>query len=384
MDFSVLHEMGRSQILRGQEQSGAYLRGGIGLYHNRMLLGEGEHARQPYTMARNGRCYTVMTDGVLASSRDRSGHFSLLDFSSAAEAILEAYLNFGLDFAPYVQGSYAFAICDEYRGEMILGRSADGKCPLFYRYANGRLVFASEIKGMVRGLGGTLWVKEDALRRHLFSPTGAVSGAALYEEIEEIPQGMCVVFSRIDCNAFSLPTDDGIQEPMEGALVVPEMVRPNEDFLIEALMAFDYPQFDAEMPSYMHALAKARQKNARTVRILDGTRRDDMGYSCVREDRLGGFYGLWVQGVTPPEGKQSQRFLREMDRYLEERASSGDTDLLARLYGKDVWETVKREKSIERRIRMRGMLCQTEAWLERYPIVTAALTEHHASRLSMT
>jgi len=366
--------MGRAQILRGSDQSGAYLRGGIGLYHNRMLLGESEQARQPYTVERNGHAYTVMTDGVLAASHGHGGHFSLLDFSSAAEAILEAYFNFGLDFAPYMQGSFAFAICDEYRGEMILGRSADGKCPLFYRYADGGLIFASEIKGMLRGLGGTLWVKEEILRRHLLSPIGTATGTSLYEGIEEIPRGACIVFSRLDRHTFPLPIDDGTEENFEGALLIPDTVLPSDESLTEALVAFDYPQFDADMPPYLHALRQARQKNARTVKILDGARRDDFHYAKMREDRLGGLFGLWVQGVTQSEGKRGQRGLRDADRWLEERVAACDWRLLSRLYGEDIREQIKREKSVERRIRMRGMLCQTEAWLARYPVVTAALS----------
>lgn len=373
LDFRVLREMGRAQILRGQDQSGAYLRGGIGLYHNRMLLGESEQARQPYTLTRNGNLYTVMTDGVLRGSIGHDGRFSLLDFSSAAEAILDAYFNFGLDFAPYVQGSFAFAICDEYRGEMILGRSADGKCPLYYSYKEGKLVFASEIKGMLRGLGGTLWVRGDALRQHLLSPVGTVTASVLYEAIEEIPQGHCTVFSRIDQSTFPLPHETGEESAEVGELAVPEAVLPSEDILEHALTAFDYPQFDAEMPSYLHALAKERQKNARTVRILDGTRRENLQYAKVREDRLGGLFGLWVQGMTPPEARRAQKTLRDADRWLEERMAVCDSRWMMRLYGDDVLEQVKREKSVEKRIRMRGMLCQTEAYLARYPVLTVRM-----------
>lgn len=374
VDFSTLREMGRAMVLRGQDQSGAYLRGGIGLYHNRMLGGEGEAARQPYTAFRNGHGYTVMVDGELAGSRTKGGRFSLFDFSSSAEAILEAYLNFGLDFAPYVQGSFAFAICDEYRGEMLLGRSADGKCPLYYSYVDGRLMFASEIKGMVRGLGGTLWVREDALQRHLLAPCGALDATELYEAIDEIPAGCCVVFSRLDHHTFPLPYDEGEEtEASEGELLIPSSAPPSEECLDCALMAFDYPQFDVHMPAYLQTLASARQKNMRTIRVLDGARRDDMRYAKRREDRLGGVYGLRVSGVTPPEEKRSGRAWKDTERWLEERLAACDTRLLARLYGGDALEAVSRERSIERRIRMLGILCQSERWLARYPVMTASL-----------
>lgn len=375
VDFSTLREMGRAMVLRGQDQSGAYLTGGVGLYHNRMLCGEAESARQPYTLMRNGHAYTVILDGVLRDSRYAGGRFALLDFSSAAEAVLEAYVSFGLDFAPYVQGEFAFAICDEYRGEVILGRSADGKRPLYYTYADGRLCFASEIKGMLRGLGGTLTVDGAALRRHLLGPLRGFCTRALYPSLCEIPAGMCTVFSRIDAQTLPLPADDG-EEMDVGELLIPSAADavPLSLCLTEALHAFDYPQFDAEMPSYLGALKRAREKKMRAIRVLDGARRENLSYAYEREDRLGGLCGVMVQGITPPEEKRSAKVWRALERELNELLSTCDVRLCRRLYGDDVLETVKREKDPARRIRMMGLLCQSESWLDRYPLVTASRT----------
>ncbi len=369
VDFSTLREMGRAMVLRGQDQSGAYLRGGIGLFHNRSLGGEAERARQPYTTLRNGFAYTVMLDGELWESRDAFGRFSCLDFEGAAEAVLEAYLLYGLDFAPYVRGSFAFALCDEYRGEIILARSADGARPLHYAYGEGRLVFASEIKGMLRALGGAPCVDAMALRRHWLSSAGV--GEGIYPAISEVSAGTCMIFSRIDCQERPLPksAEESFDEGV-GELLIPtaEESCALNTCLEEALQAFDYPQFDAEMPSYLHALARARAKNARTVRILDGTRRESLAYARIREDRLGGFYGMRVYGVTPPEQKRAPRAWRALESALEERAAACDGRVLRHIYGDGLWEAVKTQKSQARRIRMLGMLCQTEPWIERYGV----------------
>ena len=89
VDFSTLREMGRAMILRVQDQSGAYLNGVIGLYHNRCIIGEPERAREPYTGSRNGKNYTVCFDGELKNCRGQNGDFDLLDFESAAQAVAE-------------------------------------------------------------------------------------------------------------------------------------------------------------------------------------------------------------------------------------------------------------------------------------------------------
>ena len=369
VDFSELRQMGRAMVLRGQDQSGAYLRGGIGLFHNRALGNEPERARQPHTAVRNGYAYTVMFDGELGESRNARGLFSCLDFESAAEAVLEAYLLHGLDFAPYVCGSFAFSICDEYRGEIILARSADGAHPLYYTYGDGRLVFASEIKGMLRALGDAPQVDGMALRRHWLSAFGM--GVGIYPAISEVAAGTCVVVSRIDAQEYPLPKsieplfDEGV-----GELLIPsaEDAYPLGACLDEALQMFDFPQFDAEMPSYFQAIARARAKNARAVRILDGTRRESLSYARMREDRIGGFYGLAVYGMTPPEQKRAPRAWRALENALEERAAACDSHLLARVYGDEFWDVVRGQKDKARRIRMLGMLCQTEPWIERYGV----------------
>ena len=369
VNFSVLREMGRAMVLRGPDQSGAYLTGGIGLYHNRALCGEDESARQPYTVVRGDHAYTVMVDGILKDSRYADGQFALFDFSSAAEAVLEAYLSFGLDFSSYVQGSFAFAICDEYRGEMILGRSADGRRPLYYTYADGRLIFASEVKGMLHNGNGRLPVNEGILRRHLAAPMGSFDACALYPTLFSIRAGTCTVFSRIDAQTVDLPFDGG-EETEIGPLLVPSAADavPLDECLAEALQAFDYPQFDADMQSYLGLLRQAREKNMRAVRILDGARRESLSYAREREDRLGSVCGVTVQGVTPPDLKRSSKPLRALEHALSERLSLCDARILTRLYGEGVIETVKREKEISRRIRMMGILCQSEPWMERYAL----------------
>ncbi len=144
--------------------------------------------------------------------------------------------------------------------------------------------------------------------------------------------------------------------------------------LDEALLAFDHPQFDADMPIYLGALHRAKGKNMRTVRIMDSARCENASYALRREDRLGGLYGLTVYGVTPPDDRRSAKAGRALERALSERLATCDARVLRHLYGDDVLDTVKREKKQGERIRMMGMLCQSEAWLSRY-----ALTVTHPS-----
>ena len=58
-----------------------------------------------------------------------------------------------------------------------------------------------------------------------------------------------------------------------------------------------------------------------------------------------------------------------MERALTEQLAASDGRAWRHLYGDDAAEIVRQEKDLARRIRMLGILCQSEAWLERYPIL---------------
>jgi asparagine synthase (glutamine-hydrolysing) len=65
------------------------------------------------------------------------------------EAILHQYEEDGPECVQALDGMFAFAIWDSARERLLLARDRLGKKPLYYTVVGGRLLFASEIKGLL-------------------------------------------------------------------------------------------------------------------------------------------------------------------------------------------------------------------------------------------
>ena len=68
--------------------------------------------------------------------------------SSDTEVLLKAYAEWGESCVPKFNGMWAFAIWDNHKQELFLSRDRYGQKPLFYAQANGKFVFASEMKAI--------------------------------------------------------------------------------------------------------------------------------------------------------------------------------------------------------------------------------------------
>ena len=65
------------------------------------------------------------------------------------EVCVHLYEEYGNDFAVKLNGQFAIALYDGKKEQMLLIRDQIGICPLFYTVADGRVIFASEIKGIL-------------------------------------------------------------------------------------------------------------------------------------------------------------------------------------------------------------------------------------------
>src|SRR4029077_4150311 len=95
----------------------------------------------------------------------RAGH--RFRSQSDTEVIVHLYEELGPDCVHELDGMFAFAIWDEKAGRMLLARDRLGVKPLYYCQRRGFLVFASEIKALLKHPAVAAELDEEALYHYL-------------------------------------------------------------------------------------------------------------------------------------------------------------------------------------------------------------------------
>ncbi len=138
---------------RGPDGEGAWVDGAVAFGHRRLkIIDLSDNARQPMSN-RDGSIW-ITFNGEIYNYQD---HISALkqkgyQFKSTSdtEIILHLYEEHGIDCLKHLNGMFAFAIWDKRKNEGYLVRDRLGIKPLHYIEVNRKLIFASEIKAILK------------------------------------------------------------------------------------------------------------------------------------------------------------------------------------------------------------------------------------------
>ena len=122
-----------------------------------------DNSNQPFSSHDNK--IHIIYNGEIYNFRElKDQFFSNQKFKSKGdgEILLYLYQKFGINFIEKIKGMFSIAIIDENKDKTYLIRDRFGIKPLYYYYDKDKLIFCSEIKGILRGLNkkGELNLKE--------------------------------------------------------------------------------------------------------------------------------------------------------------------------------------------------------------------------------
>ncbi len=390
IDFAALNRMRLSMSMRGRKRSSAYIGGAVDMIYNSSssVAFEENEDKQPAIFERRGEIYVVSQDSDLL----------------ATPSVFEAYRTEGIDFLGTLRGAFALSVYDGERKMLLLARDRKGKKPLFYRIYKGRIYFASEIKGITEAIAQRVCVSREILSLHLTAPMGVYKASNIFTEISEVLPGECLIFGELGISRFKYSERStslaARNQAKKDSVLTPyptdDLLRI-EDTLSEALIAFDYPQFDSDMPSLCKLFDSARRRGCDSIFFNDGVRRQSLPYAYEREDRLGSFYGIRAEGrMSRAERMSNNDSMQKMHGYLYKRLSlmsDAQLSLLGNILGARKLDCLMsrlrdagvNEKDTDSRIRILGMLIQTVMWAEsRELLIMSTADTSSQSALSMT
>jgi len=194
VDRQCLQTMTDMVAHRGPDGEGIFTDPGVGLGHRRLSVIDLDGGAQPF--AYGGGRYHIVFNGEIYNYRDLrqtlAAHGYVFTSNSDTEVIMAAYMHWGQDMLPHLNGMFAIALWDRVDASLFLARDPFGQKPLYYyRSRRGDLYFASEIAPL-RDLP-EVTPKADTAALDQFMAYGYVpEPRSIYADIQKLPAGHCL------------------------------------------------------------------------------------------------------------------------------------------------------------------------------------------------
>ena len=180
---------------RGPDAEGAFECPGAWVGQTRLAIIDLERGDPP--IANEDRTIGVALNGEIYNYKDLHAALSATGHVFASDGDTEVIAHLAEDVDPVtlatrLEGMFAFAVWDQRRERLILGRDRFGKKPLYYWHDGSRLVFASEIKSLLANASVPRRLRLAAIPDYL--TFGYVpSPETFFEGVRSVPPGHVLI-----------------------------------------------------------------------------------------------------------------------------------------------------------------------------------------------
>lgn len=156
----AIQKMTDAMAHRGPNSQGFWEDAHCYLGHRRLsIIDLSDAGNQPF-ISQDGR-YILVYNGELYNYKDLKFSLQRSEFgtnqlpyifktNTDTEVILASYLRWGKECVNYFNGMFAFAIWDKQEQKLVIARDRMGIKPLYYHFKNNVLIFASEIRAIIK------------------------------------------------------------------------------------------------------------------------------------------------------------------------------------------------------------------------------------------
>ena len=187
----ILNQMNDAISHRGPDGDGIWIEENIGLAHRRLaIIDLSAHGHQPmmcesnrFVITYNGEVYNFRE---MRTTLEALGH--QFHSKTDTEVVLKAFAQWGNQAIPKFNGMFAFAIWDRQEQRLTLARDRYGIKPLYYTVINQQLLFASEIKAILKHPDAKCMLDYSALSEYL-TFQNFISPDTLFKDIKTLSPG---------------------------------------------------------------------------------------------------------------------------------------------------------------------------------------------------
>lgn len=195
IDKNSLVEMGNQINHRGPDGEGHFVQANLGLVHKRLaILDPTDKGQQP--MHSKDRKWVIVFNGCIYNFKQlreeliQKGH--TFQTETDTEVICEGLSAFGTTFFERFNGMFAIGAWNREEKKLYLSRDRYGIKPLYYWFNKDTLVFASEIKAIIKHPDYHMDVDLDALNEY-FTFQNIFSYNTLFKGVNMLPPANTVV-----------------------------------------------------------------------------------------------------------------------------------------------------------------------------------------------
>ncbi len=152
-DRSLVRNMADVLVHRGPDHEGSYCDEFVSLGHRRLsILDLSERGIQP--MSNEDGTVIIVFNGEIFNFSQlkeqliKNGH--VFRSQTDTEVLVHLYEDYGFDMLHCINGQFSFCIYDKVKKKLFLARDRLGILPLYYYSKNGKFIFSSELKALLK------------------------------------------------------------------------------------------------------------------------------------------------------------------------------------------------------------------------------------------
>lgn len=167
--------------------------------HRRLILNDSENGKQPMSFKYNNNSYVIVFAGQVYNIDELKDTLKenniFLEGYSDTEILLKSYIFYQDKIVKHLTGSFAFAIWDENNKTLFAARDHLGIKSLYYTIFNNTLIFASEVKALLKYPGIEPVLDEQGVSELFGIGPAHTSGLTAFKNIYELKPANYMVYN---------------------------------------------------------------------------------------------------------------------------------------------------------------------------------------------